>query len=165
MSEQPTRAYAAYRNGGLRSVSWPSSITRAILARGLAADDREDLVAAAFHLRFAEGLEVQAKERLGVRRSHVEVPVSRVDREAVQMRNRAVRAEPLLELPQLAGHVGHARVDLAGDEVPLAERPQRLAESSTPGHELAHEQKRARPGVGLREVAEVGVRGHLAGED
>ena len=69
------------------------------------------------------GLEVQAKQRLGVRPAHVEVPVRELGREPVERVGVAVgvlagqRGQPRLD----GGHVRHARVDLTGDEVLLAE--------------------------------------------
>ena len=58
------------------------------------------------------------------------------------------------------------RVDLAGEEVALAEGAEDLGELLPPlGDELEHEQRRDRPRVGLVEVAEVVVAADLAGED
>src|SRR5436189_136759 len=73
-------------------------------------------------------LEVQAQERLRVRGPHVHVPVGCVDRDPVQVRDRALAAEPLLQLLELQRHVGDGCVQLAGDEVTLAVRPQDLRE-------------------------------------
>ena len=66
-----------------------------------------------------ERLQVEAQQRLGVRRPHVEVPVVVVDGDAVEPAHLAVGValRDLLHLGVLVGHLG---VDLAGDEVPLA---------------------------------------------
>ena len=67
------------------------------------------------------------------------------------------------------GHLVHARqlgVDLAGDEVALAERLQQLAQRLVLlRHQLEDEQRRDEAVVGVVEVAEVVVAGDLAGED
>src|SRR5207302_5586983 len=53
-----------------------------------------------------------------------------------------------------------------GDEVASAEWREDLRELlAPPGDELEHEEERNDAGVGLAEVAEVVVAGHLAGED
>src|SRR3954469_3230444 len=78
-----------------------------------AADQTEDLVAAALHLLVGVRLEVEPQERLGVRRPDVEVPVGEVDRQAVevaQLAALAVRAVALLELLQLERHVADLAV-------------------------------------------------------
>ena len=64
-------------------------------------NDREHLVALSLHQRLGARFEVQAQERLRVRRAHVEVPVVGLDRQAVEMRDLALRAVALLELAQL----------------------------------------------------------------
>ena len=48
------------------------------------ADQRQHLLGAGLHLLLAEGLEVQAQQRLGVGGPHVEVPAAAVDRDAVE---------------------------------------------------------------------------------
>ena len=74
-------------------------------------------------------------------------------------------AEALLQLLQLERDVGDRRVQLAGDEVALAERREELRELRPPLRDpLEHEQERDDAGVGLREVAEVVVAGDLARE-
>ena len=110
------------------------------------ADDRQHLVALALHQLLRPRLEVQAEQRLRIGRAHVEVPVVRVDRDAVEMRDRLPRAEALLQLLQLRGDVGDRRVDLAGDEVPLAVRREDLATASVPLRRSA----RASAGTGRR---------------
>ena len=75
------------------------------------------------------------------------------------------RGVSLLELLQLERDVGDRRVDLAGQEVPLAVRREELRERAIgPREELDHHEERHDPRVGLREVAEVVVRGDLAAE-
>ena len=67
---------------------------------------------------------------------------------------------------ELQGDVLHGCVDLAGDEVALAEGPEELGELlPAPRDELEHEQRGDRPRVGLVEVAEVVVAADLAGEN
>ena len=56
-------------------------------ARPSCADEPHDLVPTALHVLLRERLEVQAQQRLGVRRAHVEVPVVEVDRDAVEVRD------------------------------------------------------------------------------
>src|SRR5262245_31812038 len=105
VSEKPTRASAEYLNGGFRSVARPSSRT----------DDMEHLVALALHQLFGARLEVQPQQRLRVRRPHVEVPVLRVQRDAVEIGHPALVGEPLLELRELRVDVRDGSVQLAGD--------------------------------------------------
>ena len=74
-------------------------------------------------------------------------------------RDRALRAEALLQLLELQRHVVDRRVDLAGDEVALAVRGEDLGEPPAAlRDQLEHEQERDDARVGLREVAEVVVR-------
>ena len=90
---------------------------------------------------------------------------SRVDREAVEVRDRALRPEALLQLCSFAGTSATGRVQLAGDEVALAEGAQELRElRAALRDQLEHQQERDDAGVGLREVAEVVVARDLAGE-
>ncbi len=113
-----------------------------------------------------ERFEVQPQQRLGVRRAHVEVPVVGLDREPVEMRHLPRRAEPLLQLLQLQRDVRDRRVDLAREEVVLAKRREELRQLLPARRDqLEHQQERDHARVGLREVAEVVVRRHLAGED
>ena len=94
----------------------------------------------------------------------VEVPVLVVHRDAVELAHLAVRVAllELLHLPVLVLHLG---VDLAGDEVALAQRLEQLAERLALDREqLEDQERRDRPGVGAVEVAEVVVAGHLAAE-
>ena len=74
-------------------------------------------------------------------------------------------AEALLELLELDAPRRDRRVQLAGDEVALAERAQELGQRLPAlRDELEHEQERDDARVGLGEVAEVVVAGDLAGE-
>src|SRR5437879_13617423 len=88
--------------------------------RALAPDQREHLRGLLLEQPGRPGLDVQAEERLGVRRSNVEPPVLELHREAVQAVLVPVGERPrdLLDLPSL---VLHLRVDLARGVVP-AER-------------------------------------------
>ena len=72
------------------------------------------------------------------------------DGDAVEVGDLALAGEALLHLLELEGDVGDRRVDLAGEEVALAERAQELGERLPPlRDELEHEEGRDRPGVGL----------------
>ena len=93
------------------------------------------------------------------------MPVVVVDRDPVQIGDGAVGI-PLLQLPQLLRHVGDGRVDLAGEEEPLAVRREELRQLAPAlRDQLDEEQERDDAGVGLGEVPEVVVRGDLAAED
>src|SRR5262245_10262295 len=90
-------------NGG-RFLDGPAAAARCSSISSSGTNEAEDLVAAALHLLVGVGLEVEAQQRLGVRRAHVEVPVGEVDRQAVEVAELAalaVRAVALLELLQL----------------------------------------------------------------
>ena len=64
-----------------------------------ALDELEHLVAPRVHRVGVERLEVQAQQRLGVRRAHVEVPVGELERDPVQVRDPVGRrAVALLQL-------------------------------------------------------------------
>src|SRR5499427_10271246 len=73
----------------------------------LAADQRQHLVALSLHQRRRRRLEIEAQQRLGVRRPHVEVPVVVRDRQAVELVLTAV-GEFRRDLIELVRHVGHA---------------------------------------------------------
>src|SRR4249919_84123 len=125
VSENPTRVSDENLNGGLRSVTRPSSrsITRHAKRRVVgpgSVEKLEDLVALAFHQLFRERLEVEPEQRLRVRRPHVQMPVLGLDRDPVQVRDLALGAEALLDLLELHGDVRHRNVDLTGQEEALA---------------------------------------------
>ena len=92
--------------------------------------------------------------------------VVEVDGDAVEVRDPpARRCVALLDLLQLQRHVGDRRVDLAGEEVLVAERRQQLGQLRLRSRdELEHDEERNDARVGLGEVAEVVVRRDLAGE-
>ena len=93
------------------------------------------------------------------------MPVVPVDRDAVQVRDRPLGRVALLEPPEDLGHVPDRRVQLAGDEVALAEGAEDLRQLPSLLRDLLeHEQERNDAGVGLGEVAEVVVARDLAGE-
>ena len=85
---------------------WPAIGGAAELERVVhasALDQGDELVATGDHLRRGQRLEVEAEERLGVRRPHVEVPAVEVDRDAVEVRDAAaLGGVALLDLLQLA---------------------------------------------------------------
>ena len=83
---------------------------------------------------------------------------------AVEVRDLALVGEVLLQLLELERDVGHGRVDLAGDEVALAEGREELGERAVPRLETSSSMSSAGivAGVGLVEVAEVVVAGDLA---
>ena len=121
-----------YEQFVLRWLTWTrpvvEAVRRASNAARLRAISAEHLVALVLHQLLRARLEVQAEQRLGVRRAHVEVPVVRVDRHAVEVRDRALPPEPLLELLQLHGDVRDRCVELAGEEVALAVRREELGQ-------------------------------------
>src|SRR5947199_9743184 len=81
------------------------------------------------------------------------------------MRDLPLRRIPLLQLLELDRHVGDGSVELARDEVARPERLEDLRELATLlRDELEHQEERHDARVGLREVAEVVVAGHLAAE-
>src|SRR5829696_5070204 len=156
VSEKPTRVSAESLNGGFRSVSRPASST----------DDVEHLVPLLLHQLLRTGLEIEAQERLRVRRADVEVPVVRVDGDPVEVRDLALRAEALLQLLELERHVGNRSVQLAGNEVAVAVRAEDLGELLAPSRdELEHQEERDDTGVRLAELAEVVVARYLAAEN
>src|SRR5919201_82005 len=65
------------------------------------ADQLEHLVAPPLHLLPRARLEVQPQERLGVRRSHVEVPAVGLDGDAIEVRDLPFAGVALLQLLQL----------------------------------------------------------------
>src|SRR5688500_13698387 len=82
------------------------------------------------------------------------------------MRDLALGGEAVLQLPELVGDVRNRRVQLAGDEVPLRERPQNRGQRlALARDELEKQEKRDHARVGLVEVAEVVVPRDLAAED
>src|SRR5215218_5703103 len=103
------------------SAPWGASPGSAPSDTASAADQREHLVAPPLHVGLRdERLEAEAQQRLGVRRSHVEVPVVVVDRDAVEVVELGV-AEAGLDLRHLRLLVGDLGVDLARDEVSAAQ--------------------------------------------
>src|SRR5207247_11301478 len=85
---------------------------------------------------------------------------------AVQMGVLALGGEVLFQLLELQGDIRNRGVQLPGEEVALAERPEDLGEwLPALRDELEHEERGNRAGVGLVEVAEVVVPGDLAGEE
>src|SRR3712207_5692543 len=126
------------------------------LATASRPDERDDFIPLALHELAVERLEVEPKERLGVRGADVEVPVVRGHLEAVDVRDVALTAETLLDLLELERDVGDGRIQLAGQEVALAERAEKLGQRAPAlRDDLQHEERRDRPGVGLAEVAKV----------
>src|SRR3954453_12553148 len=129
------------------------------------ADDGPAPAPLAPHQLRGTSLEVQPQERLGVRRPDVHVPVVGIDGDSVEMAHPPFGAEAVLDLLELARHIGDGRVQLARDEVALAEGPQDRGESfALLGDPLEHEQERHDARVGLREVPEVVVARDLAAE-
>ena len=94
-----------------------------------AGDDGEGLVPLALHERGVEGLEVEAEERLGVRGTYVQVPVVGGDRDAVEVRDLALAGEVLLQPLECERDIGDGSVDLAGNEVAVAQRAEELGEA------------------------------------
>ena len=114
--------------------------------------------------RLRVGAEVEAQQRLGVGRAHVEVPVVVVHGDAVEVALLAV-GEPLLDARQRGRDVVDGRVDLAADEVLGAQRLEQLGHGRLLLREqLEDEQRRDEAGVGVVVVGEVVVAGHLAAE-
>src|SRR5919197_995121 len=164
LERQELRARGAAA-GSLARADRAAPAARAARARGLASNYVQDFVPLALHQLAGARLEVQAQERLRVGGPHVHVPVGRVDRDAVQVRDLALAAEALLQLLELQRHVRDRRVQLAGDEVALAVGLQDLRElPALLRHELQHEQEGDDARVRLREGAEVVVPRDLAGE-
>src|SRR6266404_5276747 len=131
----------------------------------LAPNEVEYLVALLLHQLLRARFEIQSQQRLRVRRTHVEMPVAGVYRDPVEMRDLALGRISLLQLLQLQRGVRHRGVQLAGDEVLGPERGENLRElSSVLRDQLEHQQERDDAGIGLRELAEVVVAGHLAAE-
>src|SRR6266516_2667068 len=146
---------------GMSSCQTPSPTCRSRLR----SDQVEYLVALAFHQLLRARLEVQAQQRLGVRRADVEVPVVRVDRDAVEVRDLALGRVPLLQFLQLDRNVGDGRVQLTREEVARAVRLEDLRQlAALLRDELEHEQERYDAGVRLRELSEVVVTRDLAAE-
>src|SRR5207245_7023878 len=87
----------------------PFRYRTSVVSSVLFPDQVEHLVALPLHHLPRASLEVQAEQRLGVRRAHVEVPVVRRDREAVEVRDHTLGAEALLQLLQLQGPVRTGR--------------------------------------------------------
>ena len=112
--------------------------------------------------------EVQADQRLGVRRADVEVPVGILDRHAVQHVDMAVgvlRGEAV----DLGRHCDMSAMRvLISPEMKYfcAQRRQQLGERLVLArHQLEHQQRRDEAVVAEVEVAEVVVPGDLAAED
>src|SRR5688572_18220882 len=97
-----------------------------------ASNDLQDLVAPGRHQLRSFGLQVQPHERLRVRGPHVEVPRGVVHGDAVDAADRAITVALLdrAQDPRHLVHAGQLGVDLARDEVAVAQRrqeiPQRL---------------------------------------
>src|SRR5690242_4781364 len=68
---------------------------------GSGSDQGEHLVALLLHLLLGERFEVEAEERLRVRRAHVHVPVLGIDRQPVEVGDAPLRGVALLELLEL----------------------------------------------------------------
>src|SRR4029079_5867905 len=163
-ARSPNAAAISSPHGPAIGKSNCTSVGTAFLQSG--SDQVEHLVPPALHQALVEGLEVEAKEWLGVRGANVEVPVVEVDRDTVEMGDAPTDGGvALLDLPELGVDVRDRRFDLAAQEVPLAVRREQLRQLSPFGREeLEHDEERDEPGVRPREVAEVVVRGHLTGE-
>ena len=111
-----------------------------------------------------EALEVQAQQRLGVGRAHVEVPVVVVDADAVELGDRGVGVQ-CLDLVHLGLLVGDGGVDLAADEVRGAVLAQQRGERRLAlGQQLEDQQRGDRARVRVVERLEVVVAGDLAAE-
>src|SRR5262245_22533572 len=153
---------------GMRSTLMPASEIRCQTSGGTSSptNQRQDLVPLRLHvLAGYERLEVEAKQRLGVRGADVEVPVRVVDRDAVEVADLRLRVAPL-DLIHLRLLIVHLGVDLAGDEVLGAELVDQVGERATLARDqLEHEQGGHRSRVRAVEVAEVVVTGDLAAED
>src|SRR3954451_6602423 len=91
--------------------------TRSGAGRASRPDQGEYLVALLLHQLLRARFEVEPQQRLRVRGPHVEVPVVRVDGDAVEMGDGSFRRVALLQLLQLEGDIRDGRVQLAGDEV------------------------------------------------
>ena len=138
-----------------------------LLAWIIAWIEGERLVADGGHRRGVVGLDVEAQQRLGVRRAHVEPGSARQgDRQPVEFVGRdSAPGERGTDRGDAAGLVVDGRVDLTRRAVPgelrgeLGERPRLSAEFGE------HVQGREQAGVGEPEVAEVVVRRVLATED
>ena len=77
---------------------------RLALASVLTPNKSEHLVALRSSISASErAFEVQAQQRLGVRRTHVEMPVVGYDRQPVEVRHRALRAEHLFSSRSFEG--------------------------------------------------------------
>ena len=102
----------------------PASAARASAGsrrRRSRADDPQDLVAPALHVLLRdERLEAQPQQRLGVRRAHVEVPVVVVDRDAVEVADRARRRSAASISAIFAG--ASSTVELISPEMKYVER-------------------------------------------
>ena len=88
----------------------------------------EHLVALALHQLLRARLEVQPEQRLRVRRAHVHVPVVRVDRDAVEVRDRPSRPKRSFSSWSFSATSRDRRVELARQEVLRAERREDLRE-------------------------------------
>src|SRR5262249_19660972 len=138
-SSSASRTRSSSSSRGRRS---PSGASRRPF--GSAADNVQHLGPLALHQLVGARLEVEPQKRFGVRRTDVEVPVLGVDGNAVELRDRALVSEARPQLRELRLHVRNGRVQLAGDEVALAQGTQDLGQRlPLPRDCLEHEQYRA----------------------
>src|SRR5262245_21022236 len=137
--------------------STPGSVGR----RSGAPHEAQDAVALAGEGALVRGLDVEAQERLGVRRPQVEPPVREGDGQPVEL----VRAAGRIRGPhrgQGGGNVGHARIQLAALVVLEEGRPE-LGERPAAALERAQEQQESRRAV-VGDVAGREVKVVVAGE-
>jgi hypothetical protein len=87
------------------------------------------------------------------------VPVVRIDRESIEVRDLPFGAVALLDLLEFQRHVDDRRVDLARQEVRRAQRSEDFRDFLTAlRDDLKHQQERDDARVGFCEVPEVVVR-------
>src|SRR5579875_1769268 len=133
-------------------------------ARGaLAADQHQRLVTVPLHEFLRVALYVQAEQRLGIGRPHVEPPIGVADRHAVEMIDFRVTVLPF-DFGELGGDIGDPAVDLAGTEACVDRRDNFAHRLVGVAEQLQALHERDHPGVGEPVVPEIEMPGMFAAE-